>query len=545
MLQHLEITNIAIIEKLSMDFGEGLNILTGETGAGKSIIIDSINALLGMRTSRELIRSGEEKASVEGIFVDQSGKVSGMLKELGIDPEPDGTIIISREITLSGRNICRINGKLVSVSALKEIGEGLIDMHGQFDSQSLMRTEMHSELLDAFGGEAIRQLKEEFQCLAAEYRQIDERIRRLSGYTSDRERKIDLLRYQVDEIERAKLYEGEDEDLKSRRTLLANSEKIFEVLSEVYQLIAAGNDTGFSVADGINHALSRIGQISGLSGKFSDIHDELENITYRLDDITHEIRKLIDSIEFSRDELDTVERRIDYIQDLKRKYGAAISDIIRYCENARKELEEILNNEEVVARLNEDLNNLRKDIFRVSGSLTGARRNAARTLEEMICNELKDLEMKGARFKVSIETQILSAEEIKEPPAAGGYDSIEFLISVNEGEPLKPLSKTASGGEMSRIMLAIKKTLADVDRVPTLIFDEIDIGIGGQTAYKVGEKLRFISGNHQVICVTHLAQIACNADIHYHIDKITEEGRTKTIVRRQKKCLRLRKFFVK
>lgn len=532
MLVHLEISNIAIIEKLSMDFEKGLNILTGETGAGKSIIIDSINALLGMRTSRDLIRSGEEKASVEGIFLDPNGKPADLLKELGIEPEPDGTVLVAREISLSGKNICRINGRLVSVSALRDLGEILIDMHGQYDSQSLLRVEMHAELLDAFAGETVSRLKQEYRQLVDRYRSIDGKIRKLSGNSDDRERQIDFLKYQVDEIEKARLYEGEEEDLKSRRNLLANSEKIYSVLSEVYDLLAVGSQTGIPAVDGLRRALTRMEQIADLSEKYSSIRVELENATYGLEDVVTDVRRQIEGVEFNPNELDHVERRIDFIQSLKKKYGETVSAILDYCRKAQGELEEILANEEVVARLEEEINSLKKDIFKCVCGLNEARKRAAEGLEKRICVELEDLEMKDAKFKVSIEMQIASPDDIRTVPPEGGYGSIEFLVAVNKGEPLKPLSKTASGGEMSRIMLAIKKILADVDEVPTLIFDEIDIGIGGQTAVKVGEKLKFISAGHQVICVTHLAQIACNADAHYFIEKTTEGERTRTSVKR-------------
>lgn len=532
MLVHLEISNIAIIEKLSMDFEKGLNILTGETGAGKSIIIDSINALLGMRTSRDLIRSGEEKASVEGIFLDPNGKTADLLKELGIEPEPDGTVLVAREISLSGKNICRINGRLVSVSALRDLGEILIDMHGQYDSQSLLRVEMHAELLDAFAGETVSRLKQEYRQLVDRYRSIDGKIRKLSGNSDDRERQIDFLKYQVDEIEKARLYEGEEEDLKSRRNLLANSEKIYSVLSEVYDLLAVGSQTGIPAVDGLRRALTRMEQIADLSEKYSSIRVELENATYGLEDVVTDVRRQIEGVEFNPNELDHVERRIDFIQSLKKKYGETVSAILDYCRKAQGELEEILANEEVVARLEEEINSLKKDIFKCVCGLNEARKRAAEGLEKRICVELEDLEMKDAKFKVSIEMQIASPDDIRTVPPEGGYGSIEFLVAVNKGEPLKPLSKTASGGEMSRIMLAIKKILADVDEVPTLIFDEIDIGIGGQTAVKVGEKLKFISAGHQVICVTHLAQIACNADAHYFIEKSTEGERTRTSVKR-------------
>jgi DNA repair protein RecN (Recombination protein N) len=534
MLMHLEITNIAIIEKLSIDFEKGLNVLTGETGAGKSIIIDSINALLGMRTSRDLIRSGEEKASVEGVFLDSKGKTIKILEQLGIEPEPDGTLVVAREISLAGKNICRINGRLVSVSALRELGEKLIDIHGQYDSQSLLRIEMHAELLDAFGGEAVSELKDEYRYLVDKYAGLYQKIKKLSGNSNDREKMIDLLKYQIDEIEKANLYEGEEEDLKSRRNLLANAEKIYSVLSEVYDLLAVGGQTGISVVDGLRRAVSRIEQITDLSGKYAAILSEFENTAYRLEDIILEIRRHVENIEFNPGELDQVERRIDSIQSLKRKYGETIPKILEYCRNARIELEEILENEEVVARLEEETRTLKKDIFECASRLNEARKRAAEELEKKVSAELEDLEMKGAEFKVNIEMHITSPDDIKTVPPGNGYNTIEFLVSVNEGEPLRPLSKTASGGEMSRIMLAIKKILADVDEVPILIFDEIDIGIGGQTANKVGEKLKFISAGHQVICVTHLAQIACRAHAHYFIEKTTAGGRTRTNVRQLK-----------
>jgi DNA repair protein RecN (Recombination protein N) len=528
MLLQLEIHNVALIDSVAIEFGSGLNILTGETGAGKSIIIDSINALLGDRLSRELIRTGTDKASVEAVFSVDNKRLDDIFENLGIESEEDGTLIISREFSNSGKNICRVNGKMVTVSALKEIGTYLIDIHGQHDNQSLLRPEYHIDLLDAFGGERILQLKQEFSKLLSEYRGIRDRIKELSGDKTEREKKLEFIKFQINEIKKAKLKQGEEEELNSQKTLLANSEKIISAMSRAYDLLLSGNNIRNSAADNVNEALTELDGVARFNKKYDETAKKLQDISYQLYDIIDEIRKTRDDIEFDPGLLEQIEERLDLIYRLKRKYGGSIGEILECCEKLENELELFLKNEEEAEKLEKHQTFLNNSLLETGKLLNMERRKSAELLEANIGRELDDLEMKGARFKVNIEM----TESAETRFYQNGLDKVEFMISPNVGEALKPLSKIASGGEMSRIMLAIKTILADVDNIPTLIFDEIDIGISGRASQKVGEKLAYISGKHQVICVTHLAQIACMADSHYMIEKSTKDNNTKTNVRK-------------
>ena len=530
MLQRLQIQNIAIIDKVEIELGDGLNVLTGETGAGKSIIIDSIKAILGERLSKDLIRTGKDKAIVEAVFVVDNDRLKKFFDEFGIEPEEDGTLIISREFTLSGKNICRINGKMATVSMLKNLGEFLIDIHGQHDNQSLLRTSSHIELLDSFSDNSIHNLMNEYSKKLTEYREIKNKLKLLSGDQNERERKIDFLRFQIDEIKKAKLKPNEDEELGKQRVILQNSEKIIAALSKVYELIGVGSKTEKSASDIIGEAVSIMSDISKLDERYANVSKRLESLSFEVEDIVSEIRSSRDEIDYDQELLDQVEERLDLIYKLKKKYGDSIEKIKEYMENAQQELNEILNNEELVNKLRDDLKKADSELFELAKEISAKRRESAKLLEEKIGYELNDLEMKNARLKVIVEFDESTDENGDRRYNYNGLDKVEFLISTNPGEPLKPLAKIASGGEMSRIMLAIKTILANVDKIPTLIFDEIDIGISGKAAQKVGEKMSYISKNHQVISVTHLAQIACMADHNYYIEKCADEHSTSTTV---------------
>ncbi len=532
MLQQLQIQNIAIIDKVEIELGEGLNVLTGETGAGKSIIIDSINAILGERLSKDLIRAGKDKAVVEAVFLIDDDRLKSFFDEFGIEPEEDGTLIISREFTLGGKNSCRINGKIATVSMLKHIGELLIDIHGQHDNQSLLRTDSHIDLLDSFGDESIHVLKNKYSDSLNKYREIKNRLKLLSGDKNDRERKIDFLKFQIDEIKKAKLKSNEEADLNKQRAILQNSEKIIATLSKVYELIGVGSKTEKSASDNLGEAVSIMGEISKLDQRYAEVSKRLEGISFEVEDIICEIRNNRDEVEYDPELLEQIEERLDLIFKLKKKYGDSIEKVKEFMENAQQELNEIVNNEELVNKLRDELKKADEELFLVAKDISSKRKAAAKLLEEKIGYELEDLEMKNARLKVNLEFD----ESIDESRARrynhNGLDKVEFLISTNAGEPLKPLAKIASGGEMSRIMLAIKTILANVDKISTLIFDEIDIGISGKAAQKVGEKMSYISKNHQVISVTHLAQIACMADNNYYIEKSQNARSTSTKVRK-------------
>jgi len=561
MLLRLEIRNIALIDEVGIELGDGLNILTGETGAGKSIIIDSINMLLGERFSRELIRTGQEKANLEAVFNVDNQKFNDIYEKYGIEPESDGTLIISREYSVGGRSICRINGRIITLSILKEIGGKLIDVHGQYDNQSLLKKENHIELLDAFGGEVIGKFKNEYFQLFTRRKEIKNSIRKLMGDEKDRERKIDLLKYQINEIKSAKLKIKEDEELTRQKTILYNSGKIADAIENVYNMLYLGKGTNNSVYDEIVESVLKLESICSFDDVYSKIRTKLEDIEFQMEDIRDEIRNAKENIEYNPFMLEQIEERLDLIYKLKKKYGYTLSEVIQYYQNSEKELNTIIKSEEYINKLQRQLIDTESSLYDIAVKINKERTSAATLLENKICKELAELEMRNASFKVSIQMNNNENDYNKNNNdnsnnndnvghhndnhhndnssnnydqmirfTENGLDKVEFLISSNAGEPLKPLSKIASGGEMARIMLAIKAILADVDQVPTLIFDEIDIGISGKASQRVGEKLSYISKTHQVICVTHQAQIACMADNHYLIEKFIEGDSTKTKV---------------
>jgi DNA repair protein RecN (Recombination protein N) len=555
MLLQLDIHNIALIDEVNIELIDGLNILTGETGAGKSIIIDSINAVLGERVSRDIIRTGTDKALVEAVFEINNENFKDIFEEMGMEPEEDNTLILSREISQSGRNTCRVNGKMVSLSLIKVIGERLIDLHGQHDNQSLLKVENHIDLLDSFGGEVISALRQEYNKRLEQYRDIKARLKGLSGDPGERERKIDLLKFQIDEINKARLKKGEEDELNKQKLLLANSEKIAASLNSGYSLLSSGELGGRSAIDSINEALSQLNAILRLGKDYEELHKLLQELLYQLEEITEDIRDHSDSVENNPALLEEIEERLDLIYKLKRKYGITIEDIHQYCTNCENQLDDMVKSEETAVMLRARRSELEGLLYETAARINAERVKAAHLLEGKIGEQLDDLEMKKARFKVDIQfdpmssdtgrmgeqltSQLSASRQIVDKSttssgtrkyAQNGLDKVEFLISANAGEPLKPLAKIASGGEMSRIMLAIKTILAEVDKIPTMIFDEIDIGISGKTAQKVGDKLSCLSRGHQVICVTHLAQIACMADHHFLIEKISEDDSTKTTV---------------
>ncbi len=534
MLLQLNIRNIALIDEVSIELESGLNILTGETGAGKSIIIDSINAVLGDRVSRDVIRTGSEKALVEAVFQVDPEQIEEIMDEMGMEPEEDGTLILSREIAQSGRNTCRINGKMVAASFMKLIGERLVDLHGQYDNQSLLKTDSHIELLDSFGGETIRVIKQEYLSVLEQYKEVKMKLKELAGDPAERERKMDLLRFQIDEIRKAKLKATEDEDLRKQKTMLANAEKISNSLSLAYSLITSGESGGKPALDALNEAVSHLNNVSQLDDTYNDLHKRLQDFIYQIDDFSDDLRDNFENVENNPGLLEQTEERLDLIYRLKRKYGSSISEVQQYCESAEEQLAQIEANEESAALMGDRKKKLEEQLYDAACRLNAQRHKAASMLEDMIGQQLDDLEMKKSRFHVDIRFD----DELDTLGERGftqhGLDKIEFLISANLGEPLKPLARIASGGEMSRVMLAIKTILAQIDRIPTMIYDEIDNGISGKAAQKVGEKLAYISRGHQVICVTHLAQIACMAEHHYLIEKTIEKSSTKTIVKKLK-----------
>jgi DNA repair protein RecN (Recombination protein N) len=535
MLSQLTIKNLALIDELTIKFDEGLNILTGETGAGKSIIIDAVNLVLGERADRELIQSGKKYAWVEGIFyIAENHGIISVLNKYGIDSEEDGCLILNRELSLNGKNICRINGRSVTLSTLKEISHFLVDIHGQHQHQSLLAVDTHLNMLDRLGGKTIARKKEQVANLYKIWRSTQEEIRKLIGFEKSFEQKKDFLLYQIDEITKANLKVEEEEELKKERLLIQNTAKITETLHNAYDALYSGSSGKQSIFDQIGEISYQISQIAHLDHRFNQIYQQLDNLFYQAEDIILNLRSFKDQFEYDPLRLDDIEKRLESIQVMKRKYGSTIKDILDFKNNAEKELNDISGLQEKLSCLTEKEKRYFNELISSCISLSNERHNLSKFFKEQIQNQLAELGMSQTRFEVAFHTP--SGQNPSEIPAelvtVQGYDIVEFMISPNPGEPLKPLAKIASGGEMSRIMLAFKTILAQVDEIPTLIFDEIDVGISGRIAGVLAEKMGILSRSHQIICVTHLPQIASMADTHFSISKTVHGERTRTTVKK-------------
>lgn len=515
MLTSLKIENVAIIESAAIAFGCGLNVLTGETGAGKSIIIDSINAVLGERTSKDLIRTGTDCAKVFAVFEDVSESVKTMLEENGIDSS-DEVLIVNRTINRDGKNSCRINGCPVTVGMLKSVTKELIDIHGQHDNQALLSPERHCDFIDKFAGHT--DLITKYRNSYREWCEVRKKLNSFKSDDSTKAQRIDLLTYQIDEIEKSEIVIGEREELIERKNLINNSQKIIKSLNAVYDSLKSDNGG----VDRVSAALYDLQRAEEYYPSLSETAEQLNNVKYALEDVAEEVRDRLSELDYDEYELDEIETRLDLLYKLSRKYGETEEDILYYLQKAKEELENITFSEEKIRLLTEKENELFRVTERIADELTKARIEAGEKLSNMICEELEFLDMPDVSFVVSRnETEFTE----------NGADEIEFLISANAGETLKPLAKIASGGELSRIMLAIKNVLADADEIGTMIFDEIDTGVSGRAAQKIALKLRQVSHGRQVICVTHLAQIASQGDAHLYISKTVRDGKTFTQVK--------------
>lgn len=517
MLVHIYIKNIALIDEITIDFKEFLNILTGETGAGKSILIGSINFALGERSSREIIRTGEENALVELLFFIENDDVINAIKNQGIEIEEDRYVLITRAINQSGRSVCRINGQTVTTGMLRQISSKLIDVHGQHEHQSLLDVGKHIELLDLFCKEELYDLKNTLEMKYKEYKNIEKQINSLIGDEKEIERKIDLLQYQIDEISSAKFEIGEEEELNNQLNKLSNSERLINGMEELYTLLYGNEYENHSASLFLGEAIKVLGNLADIDEELGALYENAENIQVLLDDMAGDIRRYKEKIHHDPYELKTVEDRLDLLYDLKRKYGNSIEEILAYKEKIEEELNYIINSEESLKDLKNKHETLEDEIKNICRKISSIRKEKAKNIEEKIESLLDELEMKEAKFSVMFSQ--------KDNFNENGWDNVEFLISTNPGEDLKALAKIASGGEMSRIMLALKCVLADLDEIGTLIFDEIDTGISGATAQKVAEKLGYISRKRQVICITHLAQIAAMGDNNYKIEKTVDENK--------------------
>ena len=518
MLTSLQIENIAVIEKAEITFDKGLNILTGETGAGKSIIIDSINAVLGERTTRELVRTGAPFAKVSALFFGLSHAAEQVLKSLDLEPEEDGSLLIQRSISSDGRSACRINGQTATVSMLRQLGGELINIHGQHDSQSLLSSEKHIGFIDALAQDEA--LLEEYHGLYAAYVKIRRALNELQMDEEEKLRKIDLLRFQIDELEAANLQIGERETLTQERTRCLNAEKILQSLRLAYDAINGTEETA-GASQLLTDAAAGLQDAAHYYGAIESTAQEMLDLSYNLESYADEIRNAFDTLSYDPGDLEQIEERLDLLYKLSRKYGETEEEMLAYLEKARAELDEITFSEERVQKLDEERRETVRKIKALAVTLSNVRRQAGERFARQVEAELSYLDMPHVRF-------IVHHEQVK--PGPNGADEIEFLISANPGEPPRPLAKIASGGELSRIMLAIKNVLSGSDEIGTLIFDEIDTGVSGRAAQKIALKLKQVSAGRQVICVTHLAQIAAQADCHLLIQKTVRDDQTYTQV---------------
>lgn len=519
MLQHLHIENFALIDKISLEPSGNLNVLTGETGAGKSIIIDSINFVLGGRVSKDVIRTGKEKAIVEAVF-DSLEKLRPLFDENGLNFDEE-SIILYREFNSAGKNVCRVNGRIVNTSILSEIGQYLVDMHGQHDNQSLMKSSLHMSLLDLFCGNELFEKLAKYKEVLFHLRALKKELEGLKSHALERKNKIDFLKFQINEILSANLVVGEDDELESKRSLMKNWERISECLTFAYAQLSESNDGKPPANDQIALAASKLLIAAPYNNEIFEITEKINEIVFQLQDISSTIRDFIFGIEFSAIELEQAEERLDVITRLKKKYGRKIENIFEFCEKASEELEIIDISPEKIFELEKIYNHNEIKAHAMAQEISFQRKKVSKIIESKVAIELEDLEMRGAAFEGKFSTT---------PLLTSGIDKMEFLFSANKGEPVKPLSKIASGGEMSRVMLAIKSILAEVDQIPLLIFDEIDSGISGIASQKVGEKLKGLAKNHQIICVTHHAQIAAMANRHFCVSKLEENNKTITKV---------------
>ena len=514
MLSLLHIENIAVIECADISFDKGFNVLTGETGAGKSIVIDAISAILGERAYRDMVRTGTNKASVRAVFTDVPQLT--WFEENGVPY--DSETVIHREVYLDGKNVCRVNETLVTVTILRKLGMQLIDIHGQHDSASLFEENNHLTFLDAFANDAsqVEAYSEKYEAVS----ELDKQIRRMTMDQGEKLRRMETLRYQIEEISKANLKVGEDDALERRRKVLQNAEKLSDGINAAVECLYGGDDT-----DGASSLLAEaereLSRLSRYTDAFSALHERVADLMYQVQDVADDVRSARDDMSYSADELERIEERLDVIHRLRRKYGATCADILDYMQSAQTELDEIEFADDHLERLKLKQQKAEKEAWEAAQALRKCREKAAKILAERILTELAQLDMPKVQFFCRFTETELSVN---------GADAVAFYMSANAGEEPKPLSKVASGGELARIMLAMKNVLAEQDQVGTLIFDEVDTGVSGRAAQRVAEKLRNVALNKQVLCVTHLPQLAALANTHLLIAKEVRDGRTYTNV---------------
>ena len=517
MLELLHIENIAIIEAADIEFAPGFNALTGETGAGKSIVIDSLSAVLGQRTSRELIRTGAEKAFVSAAF---SGMAPELTETLGIQPEADGTLLLQREIQTDGKNVCRVNGRPVTVGQLRALGARLLNIHGQHDGQQLLDEEQHIVYLDSFG--RVESLINTYAEKYKHFTDIRRQIGALQMDEAEKARRVDTLQYQIEELRRAKLTPGEEEELTARRGMLRNAEKFLGAVAGADYALN-GDDSGGGALSALRQAQDALGGVRHLDDAFGQLYERLGEAYSEVYDIAATVEDKRGELDVSPGELDRVESRMDLLYRLKKKYGATVEDMLDYQARCEAELAQIEDAGDTLVRLEQALSKAEKEARQAAQALSDARKAAADRLTAQILTELQQLDMGKIRFAVDF---------VEKPLDSDGMDAVRFLMSANVGEELRPIHKIASGGELARIMLAMKNVLSEQDHVGTMVFDEVDTGVSGRAAQKVAEKMARISRRKQVLCVTHLPQLAAMADTHFSVEKGERGGRTYTEVRR-------------
>lgn len=520
MLSEISIKNFAIIESLSISLEKGLTVLSGETGAGKSIIIDAIHLLAGGRGSSEFVRHGEDKAEIEGLFLIDSPLHPCYVKtkEFGIEIE-DGMIVLRRDISRSGKSVCRINGKLVTIATLREVGSTLVDIHGQHEHQELMDESKHLFLLDQFGIEKVAPALEEYQNLYLSYEKTLKKLKHLNENEQQMAHRLDLISFQLEEIRNAHLKLKEDEELLEEKSKLSNYEKIYEALTLSYSGLQ-GDQKGL---DWIGLVMNHLEDAQALDTNYKELFESVSNSFYLLEDVTSTLRNELDMLEFNPERLNEIEDRLNEINSLKRKYGKTIEEILEYSAKIDEEIETLQNKETHIEKLQKELSSLKKDLSIEAKELSNIRQKFAAKLTNLIHKELKELYMEKTVFEVMFKSDFNSF-------SPSGSDKVEFYLSTNPGEPLKPMSKVASGGELSRIMLAMKSIFSKHQGVTSIIFDEVDTGVSGRVAQAIAEKIYNVSIDSQVLCISHLPQVAAMADTHLYISKTSRDGRTKTSV---------------
>lgn len=518
MLVKLVVENLALIDYLDLDYQSGLVVLTGETGAGKSLVLDALSLILGYRSTTDLIRIGAEKAMVQAVFADVK------LTDEFADLVEDGQLIVSREVTRNGRSIARVNGQLVTVGLLRQLGPLLVDLHGQHEHQSLLSVEKHRVLLDRFAGPAVHLVLSQVAESSDRFLAINRELASLLGDDRERERQLDMLRFQQEEIAAAHLKVGEEEQLYGERRLLANFEKLFSSSNRAYQLLYQGEERKPSALEQLGDALNELQQAVRFDDQLSSLAEAMQSTQFVIEDVAHSLRDYLEQLAHDPTRLEQIERRLDQISKLKRKYGETVAQVLAYAEQVSLEIARIIGSEHRIAALGRELVQVKQQYSELATELSRLRQDAGQRLETSVREHLADLGLPDAQFAVSI----LSRAE--QAPARYGFDQIEFLFTANPGDVLRPLVKVISGGEMSRVMLALKSVLAADDAIDTLVFDEIDVGLGGKVALRVGEKLRQLAKDHQVICISHLASIASMADQHLLISKHSTDGSTFTTV---------------